>query len=140
MEAKQLSQRTWRVLVVDDKPEEAERLLLRLRRQGWEVWFAGGGEQALDVVRVDHPDAIICDLEMPGMGGYQVLEAIGNNTRTRNTPFLLANVEWTWENWSRSAGGRTADCHISKPYGEDELRGMVCLFSRMFQNIEAEGW
>src|SRR5579871_6485387 len=102
------------VLVVDDRLEEAQSLLASLEQEGVAVVFACSGADALRYIEAELPDAVVCDLEMPDMSGYDMLEAIGNNPRTRQLPFLLTNAEWTIQNWSRPAGGRTAECHLPR--------------------------
>ena len=129
------SQKAWTVLVVDDNPSEAEPLIQRLAEVGWQVLFAASVQEARNVVETQKPDAIICDLEMPLQGGYKLMEAIGNNPKTHDMPFLLANRDWDFTNWSRIAGGRSADCHVMKPYDSDTLQGVVALLSRMFISI-----
>jgi two-component system, NtrC family, response regulator AtoC len=65
-----------RVLVVDD--EENLRILVRtvLRREGFEVEVASGGEQALALVETFGPDAILTDVRMPKMGGLDLLSTL----------------------------------------------------------------
>ena len=65
-----------RVLVVDDDPASRRLLEVRLRPLECDVATAGNGEQALTAIRKDVPDLMLLDLEMPKMGGLEVLRAL----------------------------------------------------------------
>src|SRR5262250_1141130 len=65
-----------RVLIVDDDPASRRLLEVRLRPLECDVATAGNGEQALTVIRKDVPDLMLLDLEMPKMGGIEVLRAL----------------------------------------------------------------
>src|ERR1700746_4156106 len=59
-----------RVLVVDDEDNIVELLSVSLKFQGFEVYTATNGAQALDRARDARPDAVILDVMMPGMDGF----------------------------------------------------------------------
>jgi CheY-like chemotaxis protein len=122
------------ILVVDDEPEKSLNLVHYLQSQGYTVRFARGGMEALSLIEAKPPDFVICDLEMPDLDGYGMMEA--TTTRFGDLPFILANEEWTMDNWSKQAGGRTADCHVSKPFMLQEIGAFV---RRIFQSIDEEG-
>ena len=65
-----------RVLVVDDDAASRRLLEVRLRPLECDVATAGNGEQALTAIRKDVPDLMLLDLEMPKMGGLEVLRAL----------------------------------------------------------------
>ena len=65
-----------RVLIADDDPASRRLLEVRLRPLECDVATAGNGEQALSVIRKDPPDLILLDLQMPKMGGIEVLQAL----------------------------------------------------------------
>jgi len=65
-----------RVLIVDDDPASRRLLEVRLRPLECEVMTAGNGEQALTAIRTDQPDLVLLDLQMPRMGGMQVLRVL----------------------------------------------------------------
>src|SRR5262245_42222733 len=64
--------RAVRVLVVNDSPDNVQSMALRLRRYGHEVEVALGGPAALRAAQAQQPDAVLLDISMPGMDGYQV--------------------------------------------------------------------
>ncbi|MGB7949576.1 MAG: sigma-54 dependent transcriptional regulator, partial [Candidatus Binatia bacterium] len=65
-----------RVLIVDDDPASRRLLEVRLRPLECDVATAGNGEQALTAIRKDAPDLVLLDLQMPKMGGIDVLRAL----------------------------------------------------------------
>jgi len=65
-----------RVLVLDDEPAIREFLARILRRSGYEAIVASDGPSALEIVRNDPPDAILCDHRMIGMSGIAFHEAV----------------------------------------------------------------
>jgi two-component system, NtrC family, response regulator AtoC len=65
-----------RVLIVDDDPASRRLLEVRLRPLECDVATAGNGEQALAAIRKDVPDLVLLDLQMPRMGGIEVLRAL----------------------------------------------------------------
>ena len=81
------------VLVVDDAA--AARLLITktLIRLGFSTIVASDGESALRAVRKFHPDAIVTDLEMPGMDGEQLIEALRNSEHfgLRHLPVIVCS-------------------------------------------------
>ena len=69
-----------RILFVDDEPNILQGLkrMLRSQRHEWEMSFAEGGEQALDMLEQEQFDAIVSDMKMPGMDGAQLLDEVKN--------------------------------------------------------------
>ena len=65
-----------RVLIVDDDPASRRLLEVRLRPLECDVATAANGEQALSAIRRDPPDLVLLDLQMPRMGGIEVLRAL----------------------------------------------------------------
>ncbi|MCW3094465.1 MAG: two component transcriptional regulator, LuxR family [Chthonomonadaceae bacterium] len=126
---------TREILVVDDEPEDSLPLVHYLQAQGYIVRVASGGMKALSLIVAKRPDLVICDLEMPDIGGYQVMEATATRLDMPDLPFILANEEWTVENWSKPAGGRTADCHFPKPFVLLEVGSFV---RRIFKSIDED--
>lgn len=61
-----------RVLVVEDKRDAAELMAFILKRNGHEVRLSGNGVDALEVAEAFRPHAVICDIGLPGMSGYEV--------------------------------------------------------------------
>jgi len=83
-----------RVLVVDDQAED--RLLLRRlieSQEGYEVIEAGGGQEAITLVKEALPHIIVLDLMMPEMDGFAVLEAVKRDEATRAIPIIVVTAK-----------------------------------------------
>ncbi len=65
-----------KILLVDDEEEILRALSASLEDEGYEVWTAGDGTEAIKLVRNRHPDIIFLDIWIPGMDGIQTLKAI----------------------------------------------------------------
>jgi sigma-B regulation protein RsbU (phosphoserine phosphatase) len=65
-----------KILIIDDDRAIRDMLCAYLRRGGYDVRTASDGAMGLGLVRDDAPDAVLCDLRMPGMGGLEVLPAL----------------------------------------------------------------
>jgi CheY-like chemotaxis protein len=118
----------WTVLLIDDEPEEARQLIQDLEDLRFRVAFACSGQLGLEMIQKERPDTIICDLEMPGLDGYDVLEAVAGDPSIRDLPFILMNHEWTVGpngNWPCARKGKTADTHLPKPCNSLEIATFV---------------
>jgi signal transduction histidine kinase/CheY-like chemotaxis protein len=78
-----------RILVIDDDPGTLQIVETNLRRQGYQVATAPSGVQGLQVARRDQFDLIICDLLMPDMDGYAVIDALHADRRHTNPPIIV---------------------------------------------------
>jgi CheY-like chemotaxis protein len=74
-----------RVLIVDDDPDFLEIAELSLLAYGFDVERASGGLRGVFLATQDVPDAILCDLRMPGIDGFVVAEALRADPATRHT-------------------------------------------------------
>ena len=77
-----------RVLIVDDEPAVCKLLALLLSEAGFDCKTAPSGAEALRLLENDTRDAIVCDLNMPGMTGLQLLAEV--RRRSPRVAFLLA--------------------------------------------------
>jgi DNA-binding NtrC family response regulator len=84
-----------RVLIVDDDPASRRLLEVRLRPLECEVATAANGEQALSAVRKDLPDLVLLDLQMPRMGGIEVLRAL--RSEELNVPTIVITAHGSIE-------------------------------------------
>ena len=66
-----------RILVVDDEPLVARTLGLILRHGGFEAEIVHNADQALQALRRDAPDLVLCDIDMPGRDGVSLMEDLG---------------------------------------------------------------
>jgi CheY-like chemotaxis protein/anti-sigma regulatory factor (Ser/Thr protein kinase) len=103
-----------RILVADDNPDSATTLSLMLEVLGNEVFVAHDGVEALDLARRHRPQAILLDIGMPRMNGYDACARIRAEPWGRE-PLIVALTGWGQEedkNRSKAAG---FDRHLVKP-------------------------
>jgi len=111
-----------RILVVDDEPAVRGALRRALTLEGYEVRVAHEGQEALEVLASEEVDAVVLDLLMPGVDGFEVcrrLRAEGNST-----PVLMLTVRNLVSD--RVAGlDAGADDYLTKPFALQELLARV---------------
>lgn len=111
-----------RLLVVDDEQDIADVLVRYLRRAGHTVQAADGARTALDLVdRQGAPDAVVLDVDMPGMDGLELLARL--RQRRPGLPALFLTVLWSGDVHARiqAAGAAT----LAKPCSPTDLRDRV---------------
>ena len=84
-----MTDRKIRVLLVDDEPSIVKILGRLLQLSGFEVTTALDGEEGLAKVRSDHHDAVILDLMLPKMNGFDVCADIKSSEDTKKTNVLI---------------------------------------------------
>ena len=109
--------RATRVLVVDDEPQILRALAINLRTRGYVVDLAPDGERALASAARHHPDVVVLDLGLPGIGGVDVIRALRGWTRV---PIVVLSVRDA-ERDKVAALDAGADDYVTKPFGMDEL-------------------
>ena len=109
-----------RILVTDDNSAYRESILELLQLEGFEVIEARNGKEAVEKVRDQKPDLILCDVDMPIMDGFAVLAEIKADLTTRNISFFLVTGRDDEE--SRARGKSLgADDYITKPMDINKL-------------------
>jgi diguanylate cyclase (GGDEF)-like protein len=108
------------ILVVEDEPNS--RLLLKtyLTSDGYQVMMANTGEDALKLIKDIHPSAVILDVLLPKMNGYEVCKRMKNSETTHFIPVVMATA--LRGNNERVQGIEAgADDFINKPFNRVEL-------------------
>src|SRR5499425_902481 len=106
-----------KVLIVDDAQQVRRVLRTALSAEGYTIFEAGAGEEALDSIRTSPPDAILLDVNMPGMNGLETCKEIRRNS---DVPILMLTVRNT-EHDKVLALDAGADDYVVKPFGMQEL-------------------
>ncbi|MGH7899869.1 MAG: response regulator [Candidatus Binatia bacterium] len=117
------------MLIVDDNEDAADSLGAVLRSLGARVAIAYDGASALRLLAADPPDAVLLDIGMPGMDGYEVARQIRNQPQYRDV-VLIALTGWGQDNDRRLAQEAGFDHHIGKPAGIAELRSVMLSLRR----------
>lgn len=108
------------VLIIDDEPRITAALMTRLESLGYEVYHAINGLAGVQAAGLHRPDAIVLDIRMPDIDGYEVCARIRRTPELRRTPviFLSANVQDSARRRAMAAGGSV---FLSKPYEAADL-------------------
>jgi len=80
------------ILVVDDEANIRRFLGHELKKRGYGVLQASGGNQAIELARKHHPDLITLDVLMGGMSGFDVTAVLKNDPQTKDIPILIISV------------------------------------------------
>ena len=109
-----------RILIIEDNLEIRENISEILELEGFKVIVAKDGRAGLEVATQELPDAILCDIMMPGLDGYGVLTALKKNHATRSIPFIYvtASAEKSEVKLAMDMG---ADGYVRKPFDVDDL-------------------
>lgn len=110
-----------RVLVVEDSQVIQRLISVCLRPAGVTIETRGDGPTGLEAALEDPPDLLILDVGLPRMDGWQVLEAIRSDVRTRTLKVLVLTAHAQEETRERADRGG-ADAFITKPFRPDDLR------------------
>ncbi|ACU06440.1 hybrid sensor histidine kinase/response regulator [Pedobacter heparinus] len=121
------------ILIVDDTPENLISLKKVLERHNFEVDTASSGEEALKKVLKNEYVLIILDVQMPGMDGFEVAEAISGYSKAKETAIIFlsaANTELKFITKGYSSGGLD---YITKPVDMGVLLLKVKTFYRIYE-------
>ena len=103
-----------RILVIEDNPINMELMTYLLRACGYDPVSAFDGETGIALARAEVPDLIVCDIQMPGIDGYEVAHRIKADPALARVP-LLAVTAYAMAGDVRKALAAGFDVHFSKP-------------------------
>jgi CheY-like chemotaxis protein len=108
------------VLVVEDEADLLFTISLALELCGYAVLPATSGEEALDLLAGQEPDAVVLDIRLPGMDGWEVVRRMGQLQRTSRIPVVILSAQVDSATAARAA---ELGCHgyLPKPFSAVEL-------------------
>jgi twitching motility two-component system response regulator PilH len=111
-----------RILIADDSSTDLKNLEQIVSGAGYLVITAATGKEALAKAKSDRPDAILLDVVMPDMNGFQACRAITSDADTKNIPVILVSSkgEKTDKVWGEEQGAKG---YVTKPYTSDQILG-----------------
>ena len=110
----------WRILVVDDQADSRKLLVKILTSVGFETCEASDGEEAVHAFEILQPHAILMDLRMPRMNGFESTRRIKLSERGRNTPIIAVTASTFEEDRQRALNGNMDD-FVAKPFHDVEV-------------------
>ncbi len=116
------------VLIADDNHDIADSLGLILSSSGYRVRVAYSGTEAWQLASGEQPEALLLDIGMPGMSGYEIARRVRRESWGRGA-LLLASTGWGQREDKEKAFTAGFDYHLTKPVDPDQLLRLVAEFS-----------
>ncbi|MEM9540318.1 MAG: EAL domain-containing protein [Cyanobacteria bacterium P01_E01_bin.42] len=113
-----------KILAIEDDENIRDNLLEVLCLEGYDLVAAPNGRHGLQLAREESPDLILCDLMLPELNGYEVLQSIRQNTDLANIPFIFLTGKAEKE-YFRQGMELGADDYLTKPFSLSELLGAI---------------
>ena len=112
------------ILVADDHEANREMLAEFISEMGYSPVLVADGREAVEHIRRDPPDLILCDIKMPGMDGYEVLKVIKVDEALRHLPVIMITAVDEIESAARCIE-LGADEYLPKPFNPTLLRARI---------------
>jgi|GEM_PF-1966520 len=124
MEHPALSERNYKVLLVDDMPSNLQVLGIMLKKFGYRIFLSQSGEEALRFLENNEPDLILLDIMMPGIDGIEVCRRLKADPTKKHIPviFISAVEDISKKVLALEVGGED---YITKPFSEKEVMARV---------------
>lgn len=120
-----------KILIIEDEERLRNNLKELLELSGYTVATAEDGENGIEGMNIIQPDLIICDINMPLMNGYDVLEILRIYPSLKNIPFIFLTAK-TEENDVKKGMELGANEYLFKPVRKQELLDAIkrCIENR----------
>jgi diguanylate cyclase len=112
-----------KILIVEDDEDLRESLSEMLKAEGFDA-IAADGQNGIDLATREIPDLILCDIMMPEIDGYEVLDSVRQNPLLATIPFIFLTSKGTKEDF-RQGMELGADDYLTKPFTRKELFAAV---------------
>src|SRR5690554_2432703 len=112
-----------RILIVDDSPTETHKLSSILEKYGHDIITAGDGEEGVQVAKDTLPDAVLMDIVMPKLNGFQATRKLSKEPTTAHIPVIVVTTkdQETDRVWAKRQGAKG---YLTKPLSEPTLMKM----------------
>ena len=112
------------ILVVDDSATNRTLLQRRLQREGYEVFMAGNGQEALTCLQTEAVGLVLLDVMMPEMDGEEVLQRMQDSDRLKDIPVIMVTALDEQDSVQRCLKAGAKD-YLLKPFDPADLRARV---------------
>tara|TARA_B100000780_G_scaffold215504_1_gene154883 strand:+ start:1535 stop:1924 length:390 start_codon:yes stop_codon:yes gene_type:complete len=109
-----------KVLIVDDEPNIIMSLDFLIRKEGYELFIARNGSEAMETLRDVYPDLVILDIMMPDIDGYKVCKFIKQSLTHSHTKVVFLSAKSKAEDIQKGLD-LGADLYITKPFSTRHL-------------------
>lgn len=124
-----------KILVIEDEVETRENLVLMLEMEGFKPLSAPNGRAGVKLAKKESPDVILCDVSMPEMDGYEVLESLRADEKTVSIPFIFLTAKSDKKDL-RTGMNLGADDYLTKPASAEDV--LSAIRSRLNRHREKE--
>lgn len=111
-----------KILIVDDEPNILLSLEFIFKKEGYKVFIARNGEEALGIIEESEPELVILDIMMPKVDGYEVCKHLKKKHQDTKVIFLTAKSKQQDVQRGLEAG---ADLYLTKPFSTKDLVSKV---------------
>lgn len=125
-----------KIVFIDDEVNVRETLVEILESAGHKVFAADNGVEGLALCRIVVPDVVVCDVMMPGMGGFEVLQRLRSDDDLSEIPFLFLSAK-SDRDFIRKGMNLGADDFITKPFKANELLAALDKKVERFERYKA---
>jgi CheY-like chemotaxis protein len=124
--AKGLGVESATILIVDDDPDIVRLLTMTLRPEGFRLLSASDGNEALELARVERPDLLLLDWNMPGCDGLEVCRALRaeSDSSLRDVPVVLLTAQAEAQDTTAGFAAGVTD-YVTKPFKPAHIRSRV---------------
>jgi DNA-binding NarL/FixJ family response regulator len=127
-----------KVLIIEDEPEMRRNLATILRLEHFQPVTAENGRAGVELARREKPDLILCDVMMPELDGYGVLQELRSDPGTVTTPFIFLTAKGEKPD-IRAGMNLGADDYLTKPVAKADLLAAIrSRLERQFQQATPE--
>ncbi len=113
-----------KILLADDEPNILLSLDFLMRKNGFSVFVARNGTEAMDIIRKNKLDAAVLDIMMPDIDGYQICEFIKSNASYSHCKVLFLSAK-SKESEIEKGMSVGADAYMTKPFSTRNLLAKV---------------
>lgn len=118
-----------RILIIEDDNTIRENTAELLELEGYTTLSASNGKKGLEIIRLQLPDLILCDLRMPEMDGFTVLRHLGKHPDLKRIPFIFFSAK-SKKSDVKIGMDAGADGYLTKPF---ELKDLMASIEKCLQ-------
>lgn len=104
-----------KILIVDDEPNIVMSLEYAFKKNNYKVFIARDGSEAIEILKKETPNAVLLDIMMPNVDGYQTLEHIKSNSKTKNIKVVFLTAKSKTKDVEKGLA-LGVDKYLTKPF------------------------
>ncbi len=126
-----------KLVIVEDEPDILDVLTYNLKKAGFDIASSLDGKEGLALIQRTHPDLILLDLMLPGLGGLEICQKLRAAPETQSTPIIMVTAKGEEADIVKGLE-MGADDYITKPFSPKELVARVNAALRRNRMASAE--